>query len=73
MILPKDLKYDSKCQLVVLDTLVHKSEKFVERETIKVLFTGDYNFFKRCALISKSQAIVFTWLNAILVSLNDHS
>ena len=56
-------------QLVVLDTLVHKSEQFVVRDTINVPFE-DYAF-KSCALVSNSQAILFLSKDAILVSLDD--
>ena len=66
VILPKYL--NGKCQLVALDTMVHKSESFVERDSIKISFNCG---FLSCALMSKSQAIVFTDDNAILVSLDD--
>ena len=66
VILPSYLT--EQCQLVVLDTMVHKSEQFVERDAFKVSL--EHNFIS-CALLSKSQAIIFTGGNAILVSLED--
>ena len=45
-----------KCQLVGLDTLVNKTEQFVERNPIQVSFD---HYFRNCALISETEALVF--------------
>ena len=54
--------FKNKCQLVKLDTLVHKSHSFTIGETIKVNFVNEKDQYKSCALISETQAIVFTRL-----------
>ena len=56
-----------KCQLVVLDTMVHMTQKFILTEAFEVQFKLD--FFKSCALVSESACLVFTEKSAILVSL----
>ena len=54
------------CQLVVLDTLVNKTEQFVERCSLHVSF--DERLWG-CALISEKEALVFTSYEMILVCL----
>ena len=57
MLLPTYNGYLSdKCQLVELDTLVNKTEHFVERNSIQVSFSSG---FTSCALISETEALVF--------------
>ena len=58
-----------KCQLVLLDALVHKSEEIVFRDPVKVFFQGDK--FLSCALVSDKEALVFTSPKTILVSFAD--
>ena len=55
------------CQLVLLDTLIHSSQKFIERDTLRVSFEGD--ILKSCTLISETEALVFTQRKVILVCL----
>ena len=58
--------FKHKCQLVGLDTLVNKTEQFVERNPIQVSFKSN---FTSCALISETEALVFASKEVILVSL----
>ena len=61
----------SEGQLVVLDTMVHKSQQFTQVEPIHVEFQEGYNCLYSCALITESECLVFTTLSAILISLTD--
>ena len=60
-----------KCQLVVLDTLIHRTlaleKALIKKDPILVTFQGDK--FLSCALVSDKQALVFTSPKTILVSL----
>ena len=60
-----------KCQLAVLDALVHKSQHFKFINSFQVSFEGDD--FKNCVLVSESECLVFTERNqgVILVDLID--
>ena len=63
-----------RCYLVSIDTLIHKSQHFVERDSILVTNGGyNTNSFKSCVLVSDSEAIVLTKDHAIIVSLNEQS
>ena len=50
----------------MLDTLINKTEQFVEKEPIHVPIDG---WFRSCALLSETDALVFTSKKVILVSL----
>jgi hypothetical protein len=57
-------------QLVVLDTLVHKSQNLVMTDPIKVSIEG---IIRSCALITESECLVFTSREVFLVSLIDRT
>ena len=61
--------YISACQLVALNTRVHKSQKFVFVDPLYASF--DHDHFRSCALLSESEAIVFTAKKIFLFCLND--
>ena len=50
----------------MLDTLVNKTEQYVERHPLQMSFE---EYIKSCALISDTQAIVFAKREVILISL----
>ena len=52
----------------MLDTVVHKSEKFVVRDDIVVK-----SVFKNCVIMSESLAVVFTHDKIIMLSLDDQT
>ena len=56
-----------RCQLVVLNTMVHSSQKFILADPINL----PVDCLKSCALISESQCLVFTDETVIVVSLTD--
>ena len=71
MLSPDQYGYsEDGCQIVVLDTLANKTEKFVEKDTINVTFAKS-EYFKSCALISQTEALVFASEEVIHVSLLD--
>ena len=57
-------------QFVVLDAMMHMSQKFIFTEPFQVEFKDD---FKSCALISESECLALTWKKVILISLIDHT
>ena len=61
----------NKVQLVALDTHVHKSQKFIEAQTIPVSFEDDN--FHSCAIVSDSQVLVFISWIVILVDMDNKS
>ena len=63
-----DCEIYNKCQLVILNTMVHMSQQFIVADPIKV--TKD-SLIKSFALISESQCLVITYKRVILVSLID--
>jgi hypothetical protein len=58
-----------KCQLVVLNTMVHSSQQFILSDPLKV--TEDDDLLKSFALITESQCLVFTENVVIMVCLTD--
>ena len=49
----------------MLDILVNKNEKFVEKDTLHVRFEFD---FQSCALISETEALIFSYKIITLVN-----
>ena len=62
----------SKCQLVVLNTMVHSSQQFILSDPIEVTEDSGYmDYMESFALITESQCLVFTRKRVIMVSLID--